>query len=349
MDKLATFIINSAVKLGFDLVGITPLAPSKYAQQVKEWVKQGKYGQMEWYVKNLSRRLQPTQHLWGKAKTAVVLGFNYRPQPLPSELRRDPSLGLIAYYAHYDDYHDFLLKLLRQLAEQIAKEINNKWQYRLYVDTGPVLEREIAMQAGLGFIGKNTTLINPQLGSFFWLSEIICDLDLPPKVYSPQSGQGGCGLCQRCLVACPTGALTAPYQLDARLCISYLTIEHRGAIPEKLRPLLENWVFGCDICQLVCPWNKRVEEAKLSKLVAKPELAAPHLLELASLTPDDFRERFRSTPVWRAKYSGFMRNVMIALGNWGVREAAGAVKKFLSSDDELIREHARWAWQQIKK
>ncbi len=351
MKDISLHLSKMAQKNKLDLLGTVQLQESSFKQEIINWVQQSSFGQMTWYANNLSRRLDPRQHLWGKARSAIVAGVFYRPPQIPAELRDDPSRGLIAAYAWYDDYHKWFKKRLVALAKEFAAWYPKDFQYRVYVDTGPLLEKELAAQAELGFIGKNTTFINQIKGSYFFLGEIIVDIDLPKMRWQAAVDaeidlpEATCGLCRRCLTACPTGALTAPYKLDARLCISYLTIEHRGVIPENLRPLMKNWIFGCDICQIVCPWNKKVKDQ--SDLPLREEMIAPSLLDLVKLSENDFLAYFRKSPVLRTGYSGFMRNVMIALGNWADKRAQSAVEKFLHHPDEIIRDHAKWAWQQV--
>jgi len=335
-------------------ISISTLDRSDCGDRVKEWLLKQRQGEMNWYEKNLDRRLDPRKNLYNKAQTSISVGLFYRPPELPLEILNDPSRGIIARYALYEDYHKVMEKMLKKLAEKISREVNN-WNYHIYVDTGPILEREIAARAGLGFIGKNTTLINTTLGSYMFLGEIICDLDLVsdqesilnPK-YLSENTPGTCASCSRCQQACPTGALLEPYVLDARKCISYLTIENKGEIPRNQRPLLKNRIYGCDICQEVCPWNKKLQPDLLSRLKLKVD-QAPHLLDLLSMTEGDFMEKYKGLPILRAKYRGFMRNVLVAVGNWGDESALLPVAKLLHSPEALIRQHAAWALWQISK
>lgn len=340
-------IKSLAREVGFDLVGISKLDKSKFQRQVEAWVNQERHGNMKWYEKNLDRRVEPNKHLGSKAISAITVGLYYRPAEIPDKLKNDPSRGLIARYARYDDYHKVIEKMLKLLASDIGKLINKNWEYHAYTDTGPVLEREIGAKGGLGFIGKNTTLINPSLGSYFFLAEIVCDIEF--KSYTGIDAKAGtCGLCQRCQIACPTKALLNAYELDARRCISYLTIENKGPIPIEFRPLIGNLIYGCDICQEVCPWNKRLPADLITKLKPRLELVTPRLLDMASLSEDEFKKYFKGTPILRAKYRGFIRNVLVALGNWGSKKALGQVQVLADSQDELIKEHAIWALDQIK-
>ncbi len=354
--ELSEKIKEIGMDVGFDLVGIAKLDQSKYKEQVKNWVKDNKHGEMHWYAKNLDRRVNPKKNLYGKAISAITVGLSYRPIEISEELRNDSSRGLIARYAQYDDYHDVMFVMMEEFTDLIKKEINQIWNYHIYIDTGPVLEREVAEVAGIGFIGKNTILINPDMGSYFFIGEIICDLDLFQTSDVRNSGHrmsgiakvGTCGLCTRCIQNCPTAALIKPYQLDARRCVSYLTIENKKDIPIDFRPMLKNWIYGCDICQQVCPWNKRISAGKLSKLKHRNDLVAPKLLGLLDLTEDGFKKMFVNSPVLRIKWLGLMRNVLVATGNWGNQEALPAVKRYIKHNNEIIREHANWALKQIK-
>jgi epoxyqueuosine reductase len=336
-----------ATGVGFDLVGISRLEPSQYQTEVEAWVKNGWHGDMLWYPKNIDRRLDPTKHLYSKALSAITVGLLYRPVEIPTELKNNPARGLIARYALYDDYHDVIETMLEQLAKNISQEVQGKWNFQAYVDTGPVLEREVGARAGLGFFGKNTTLINTTLGSYFFLAEIICDLPLASDINKINNHQGTCGLCQRCQDRCPTGAFTAPYQLDARRCISYLTIEHKTDIPEALRPLLKNWIYGCDECQEVCPWNKKAINLITTKLKWSEDLIAPPIVDLLTMRPDEFAYKFKKSPIKRITWSRFMRNVLVAAGNWGDKQLIPLLNIHSQSADQLVAVPARWARQQI--
>lgn len=341
---------------GFDLVEITKLSKSQYASHVKEWVDKNRHGSMQWYEKSVDRRLDPKQHLYGKAVTAITVGLYYRPAEIDPEILADPARGIIARYALYPDYHRIMEKMLKKMASELSVLCNDNWEYRVYVDTGPLLEREVGEQGGLGFIGKNTTLINTTLGSYFFLGELVCDQNITGSDilsalhdrFAPQAtaGEGTCGTCTRCQDACPTNAFVAPYTLDARKCISYLTIENRGSIPLKLRPLMKNRIYGCDICQEVCPWNKK-SSGFFGNTLQKSVDQAPYLIELVNLDEDGFRKKYQGTPILRAKREGFIRNVLVAIGNWGDVSAREYVVPLLEDDSRLVREHASWALSQI--
>ncbi|MBI5773724.1 MAG: tRNA epoxyqueuosine(34) reductase QueG [Verrucomicrobia bacterium] len=255
------------------------------------------------------------------------------------------SFGQIARYARFADYHDVLgekLKLLTTFVDELGGSATRSlW----YVDTGPVLERDLAQRAGLGFIGKHTNLISRRLGNWIFLAEILTTLELPPD--APEKNR--CGSCARCLDACPTRAITAPFQLDARRCISYLTIELKGAIPVELRPAIGNRIYGCDDCLAVCPWNRFAQEGRLMQPHARGDLDAPDLLALLALDEAGFKRKFAGTPVLRTKRRGLLRNVCVALGNVGGVEALPALQRAANDSEPLIAEHARWAVQQIER
>ncbi|OQY46216.1 MAG: tRNA epoxyqueuosine(34) reductase QueG [Anaerolineaceae bacterium 4572_78] len=253
---------------------------------------------------------------------------------------------MIASYAWHIDYHLLLTPKLYELQRWITTQVDVTINGRAYVDTGPILERELAVRGGIGFIGKNTCLLHPKMGSYVFLGEIILDYELP---FDEPDKQSTCGKCTRCLTSCPTNALIVPHTLDSRLCISYLTIEHKKNIPLKLRPLMRNRIFGCDICQEVCPYNKRFAipsdepafQAELDKM-------APSLLDLITLDDSAFRKRFKNSPIKRTKRRGFLRNVCIALGNWGDKKALPILQSALHDKEPLIRHHAQWAIQKIR-
>jgi epoxyqueuosine reductase len=250
----------------------------------------------------------------------------------------------VARYAQFADYHDVLgerLKALTGFVNQLGgTHVKSLW----YVDTGPLLERDLAQRAGLGFIGKHTNVISRQFGNWILLAEIITTLELDPDA----SEKNRCGNCVRCLDACPTRAITAPFQLDARLCISYLTIELKGPIPMELRPAIGNRIFGCDDCLAVCPWNRFAREGRMMKAHARPDLSAPDLVELLQLDEAGFKSRFAGTPILRTKRRGLLRNVCVALGNTGDASALPALQKATGDSEPLIAEHARWAMERIQ-
>jgi epoxyqueuosine reductase len=309
------------------------------------WLQAGRHGEMHWLAKNAAKRIDPQQVLPG-VRSVIVVALNYGTSGTPpSAFRLPPSAGVVARYARHQDYHEVMGGRLRQLAQFVSEQGGEGTRALGYVDTGPVLERDFAERAGVGFIGKHTNVISRQFGNWLLLGEILTTLELEPD--APEKNR--CGHCTRCLAACPTQAITAPFQLDARLCISYLTIELKGSIPVELRPAIGNRIFGCDECLEACPWNRFAAESRLMKQHQRSELAAPDLLELLALDEAGFRVRFAGTPLLRAKRRGLLRNVCVALGNVGGPEALPALERAASDPEPLIAEPARWAVQQIRQ
>jgi epoxyqueuosine reductase len=349
--------------LGFDLVGVAPASPLETVDHYRSWLARGHHGQMAYLSRPdaVARRANLGQVLPG-VKTVVVVGTNHHFDRSRLDLSDDGSRGVIASYARGDDYHDVLTPRLHELAAFLEARTAEPFSYRAYVDTGPLLERELASQAGLGFIGKNTNLIHPQLGSWLLLGTLLLTIEAEEwglatrSTLQPECLHGSerrlsatCGQCTRCLDACPTGAFVAPYVLDARRCISYLTIELKGPIPRELRPGLGNRIFGCDVCQDVCPWNRRfARPTSTHALQPRPGNAAPHLLELMAMDEEGFRRHFRKSPVKRTKRRGLLRNVAVALGNWGEPGAVPALVHALGDVEPLVRGHAAWALGQIR-
>jgi epoxyqueuosine reductase len=345
-------IRQRALELEFDDCRFTTAAGPAGADQFQDWLATRQHGEMAWLERTAPKRTDPQKVLPG-AKSVICLAANYGPRardftprdnahPSTPDLR--PSTGLIARYARFADYHDVLgerLKVLTTFVNQLGgADTRSLW----YVDTGPLLERDFAQRAGLGFIGKHTNVISRRSGNWILLAEIITSLELEPD--APEKNH--CGNCVRCLDACPTRAITAPFQLDARLCISYLTIELKGSIPVELRPALGNRIFGCDDCLAVCPWNRFAREGQLMKAHARPGLAAPDLVELLRLDEAGFKSRFAGTPVLRIKRRGLLRNVCVALGNVGDPSALPALEKAAGDAEPLIAGHARWAMERIQ-
>lgn len=331
-----------AVELGFDHVGIAPAIPAPRADKFRAWLDHGYHGNMAWLARDPGRRTDPGQVLPGAGSVVVVGQSYYVGDPDPA-LWDDPSRGRIARYAWGTDYHDHLTPLLRELATFIQDETGAVSRY--YVDTGPVLERSVAEQAGLGYIGKNSLLIDPASGSYLFLAVVLVAAELDPDV---PNAAGTCGSCRRCQDICPTHAFPAPYILDSTRCISYLTIELKEAIPEALRPHLGNWIYGCDACQSVCPWVRQYAQPREHPFLAfDPDVCAPRLIELMALDDKGFRDRFRKTPIQRTKRRGLLRNVAVALGNWGDASARPVLETSLADPEPLIREHARWALDRI--
>jgi epoxyqueuosine reductase len=311
-------------------------------EHYRAWIEASYHGEMAYLARTdtIARRGDLARVLPG-VRSVVTVGMNYHTAPLPTDLRDDPSRGVMASYAWGDDYHNVLTPRLRALGAFVEEETGGSLAYRAYVDTGPLLEREIAARAGLGFVSKSTNLIHPRLGSWLFLGELLLTVELPP---SEMEHQGNCGRCTRCLEACPTDAFAAPYVLDARRCISYLTIELKGPVPRESRPLMGNRIFGCDICQEVCPWNRRfAQPTGEPAFQPRPDAMAPYLLDLMALDDEGFRRRFKGSAVKRAKRRGLLRNAAVALGNWGDPAAVPALARALNDAEPLIRGHAAWA------
>ena len=369
--------------MGFDLCGVAPVEPVDQLAELAnlpEWLARGYAGEMN-YLHD-PRRADPALVLEG-ARNLVVVALNYNsPLPYSTEAAAvatdEAPRGWISRYAWGDDYHEVLHDKLETLLSAMRAEFPEPFDARAYVDTGPVAERVAAKHAGLGWLAKNTCLINEDLGSWLFLGVVLTTLDLAPSLAPAEAPPADlCGNCTLCLDACPTQAFAAPYVLDARRCISYLTIESRGAIPEDLRPLLGSAVFGCDICQDVCPWNRKAPataakefaprevaapprqaalDARISNTESRFSTFAPQLEILAALSQRDFSELFRASPVKRAKWRGMVRNACVALGNAHLerdsaasRRALATLERLATSDDALIAEHARWALARLTR
>jgi epoxyqueuosine reductase len=327
---------------GCQLVGVAPVARFQELEFYPQWLQEGYAGEMHYLQRQLPARLDPRKIL-PEAQSVIVIGVVYNTKaPLSTEID-DPRRGWISRYAWGDDYHEVLHEKLASLHGFLEKEAGPDYKGRYYVDTGPVLDRVFAKYAGLGWFGKNTNLINQRLGSWFFIGELITNLVLEFDAPPPDR----CGTCRRCIEACPTEAIIAPYVLDSRRCISYLTIELRDEIPEELRPKMGQHVFGCDICQDVCPWNRKATVTTDSAFSPRHGAYAPRLAELAEMDEESFRQRFRRSPVKRAKWRGLMRNVLVALGNSKVKDYLPVAARFLAHPDALLQEHARWAYKKL--
>ncbi len=343
--SLAAAVKSEARAAGFDLCGITTAAPfGLEGRALADWVAHGYHGEMAYMARNAPRSPAPTAVV-PDAQSLVVVALYYGDAVpgLDDGARRGDHRGRISRYAHGDDYHLVMEPRLRRLAEFLRARGARVARY--YVDTGPVIDRAAARRAGIGWFGKNTMIITKRkYGSWVFVGEILTDLEIAPDA----EAEGDCGRCRICLDACPTGAIVAPYTVDARRCISYLTIEHRGAIPRDLRPQIGDHIFGCDICQAVCPHNVRTAAARHPELAPRPETGArPDLIPLLNITEAEFRRRFRGSPVKRTKRRGLRRNVAVALGNAGDAAAVPALGEALDDTDALVRAHAAWALGRI--
>ena len=355
--------------LGFNRVGVIPVAPARRLDAYLAWIAAGRHGEMGYMARpdRVARRRDLDVILPG-ARALVVVGLDYATAPLPPAIAADPARGRFSNYAWGADYHMVMTPRLEELAEWMGKKAGEQGgrgaggregaavRSRVYVDTGALLERDHGETAGLGFTGKNTLLIDPRYGSWFFLGMLLTTLPLEydsplDGALSPTLSQGArvsCGSCHRCLDACPTAAFPAPYVLDARRCISYLTIELKGWIPAELRPLMGNWVYGCDVCQDVCPFNRfATPAAEAAFRPASWDAAAPPLLDLLALDDDGFARRFAGSPVRRIGRARLVRNACVAAGNWGSAAAVPALAALLCDAAPLVRGHAAWALRRI--
>jgi epoxyqueuosine reductase len=337
--SVKTAIRREAQALGFTLCGFAPVQPPPHGDFVRRWIADGNAGTMSYIGRGLKKRLDPNRLLPSLAGV-VTVGYPYAPKRIPPVDWRNELRGRIAAYALGRDYHGVILEKLYALAAAIRNL--GAAVARPYVDTGPVLEREWASLGGIGWFGKNTMLLHQREGSWFFLGEVLTDLEFDSEPII----QDHCGTCRRCLDLCPTGALQPGYRMDARLCISYLTIEYRGIIPPVLRPQMGEWIFGCDVCQEVCPWNDRGDEEEVCSGDALD--AHAFLPDLLDLNADGYERRFGDTAVSRARYDCFLRNVAIALGNTGNPRAVSSLARALACHPAvLVRVHAAWALGQI--
>ena len=357
-------LVALAERLGFDLCRVARATAPPHANEFRQWLSEGRAGTMEWLERNQDRRTDPELVLPG-VRSVVVLAMNYwnaergtgnaemlsdaerlSESEFPSSEFRVPrssvprSSGRIARYAWGDDYHEVIERKLRVLDDWLAARGGRQ---RHYVDTGPVLERDFAALAGAGWHGKSTMLIHPKLGTWFFLAEVLTTLEIEPDTPLPDR----CGRCTRCIDACPTAAIAGPHQLDARRCISYLTIEHKGSIPLELRSLIGDRIYGCDDCLEACPWNRFAQAANETAFAARPFVHGMALRDFLALDDDGFRALFRKSPIKRLKRRGLLRNVCVALGNVGTEDDLPALELAAQDPEPLIAEHARWAIERI--
>jgi len=343
MFPLATHIKERAHALGFELAGIAAATPADGFDRLRAWLDQGFAGEMAYMDRYAEARRHPSSIL-PEVRSVVMVGVNYNLGVTEQQRDADRSIsGRIARYARGADYHDILRGRLKQLLAWIQQEAPN-CRGRAVVDTAPLLERDFARRAGLGWFGKNTMLINKRLGSYFFLGALLLDLELPAD---PVHDTSHCGTCTACLDACPTQAFPAPGQLDSRRCISYLTIELRGPIPEELREPMGDWLFGCDVCQEVCPWNRKAPPGTEPAFQALPDLEPADPVELLSLSDAEFRRRFGGTALTRTRRRGLLRNAAVVLGNQGDVSVLPALQRALEDPEPLVREAAAWAIARI--
>jgi len=379
LAAITELIKRAAAELGFDAAGIAAVHAFPELDYFPEWIAAGHAGEMQYLLardEHGELKRASLQRVAPWARSVVVCAMNYNtaqpysieadarlsrvtrppgadganrpaqiPRSRPTLARDDNSRGWISRYAwSQQDYHDVLLRRLRQLETKIRDAANGEaLETRSYVDTGPLVERVYARYAGVGWIGKNTCVINQRLGSWLFLGVILTSLELDPDLPAPDR----CGSCTRCIDACPTEAIVAPHELDAQRCIAYLTIEKRGAIPEELRGQMGRHVFGCDICQDVCPWNRRAPAASAPEFQPRPGLVNPALEWLAQMNAEEFRDSFRDSPVKRAKRSGLRRNAVVAMGNSGDRRFVPMLQELAQDGDVFVAEHARWALEKL--
>ncbi len=350
MKDVREAIREKAKGLGFQAVGFARAgAEATDGANLAAFLKDGRHGDMDWLAANAARRADP-RVLWPEARTIVSVGLNYAPSDDPLGALARPREGAVSVYARGGDYHHLLKKRLKRLARWVAE--THGGGVKVFVDTAPVMEKPAAMRAGIGWQGKHTNLVSRAHGSWLFLGEMLTTLDLPPDRPPDSPEADHCGTCDACLRACPTDALPAPYRMDARRCISYLTIEHKGDIDPALKSLMGNRIYGCDDCLAVCPWNKFATPTKEPVLLPRAELAAPRLADLAALDDAAFRALFAGSPIKRTGRDRFVRNVMIAVGNSGGNSGEASLlavaRARLDDSSPLVREAARWAVERLE-
>ena len=349
LSHIAALVKKAAHKAGFELAGIAPVGGFAELRRFEAWIAAGRAGEMKYMeardeAGKLKRASLQSTAPW--ARSVIVCAINYNTSQPYSVAVDTPGRGWISRYAwSREDYHQVVMRKLREVESQVRRAAGDDRDLitRCFVDTGPLVERVYAKHAGVGWIGKNTCILNQKMGSWLFLGVILTSLELTPDVPVPDR----CGKCTRCIDACPTDALVAPYELDSKLCISYLTIEKRSAIPENLREGMGRHVFGCDICQDVCPWNRKAPATEAPEFQPREGLVNPALDWLAGMTADEFREKFRGSPIRRTKHSGLRRNAVIAMGNSGQRRFVPQLEKLASDEDPVVAESARWALSKL--
>ena len=342
MTSLKARIFDKAAELGFCAWGIARAdAVADAGERLKEWIAAGHHGEMGWMEARAEQRASP-QGLWPEAKSVIALAMSYAPASDPLALAEARNRGRISVYAQGADYHKVVKKALKAMGRWLADEAG--CQLKVFVDTAPVMEKPLSAAAGIGWQGKHSNLLNREHGSWLFLGVIYTTLELEPDA----PAQPHCGSCTRCIDACPTGAIVAPNLVDARRCISYLTIEHAGPIPHEFREAIGNRIYGCDDCLAVCPWNRFASEGQANKAFApRPELAAPALADLLALDDASFRELFSGSPIKRIGVNRMIRNCLIAAGNSGDATLLAAVERHLASDDPVVADAAKWASERL--
>jgi epoxyqueuosine reductase len=340
-EGLKGSLIDQARGLGFDCIGVTdPGAIAEAARHFRDFLQASAHGDMDWLAANPERRTDP-RVLWPGVRSVIMVGVNYGPDEDPLAILQQRARGAISVYAQGDDYHDLIKKRLKTLARWLVA--TSGCEVKVFVDTAAIMEKPLAQAAGIGWQGKHTNLVSRDFGSWLFLGAIFTSADLPRD----QADADHCGSCQACLDICPTAAFPAPYKLDARRCISYLTIESKGPIPREFRKAIGNRIYGCDDCLAVCPWNKFAEAGHEAKLAAREELRAPDLAALARLDDAAFRSLFAKSPVKRVGRDRFIRNVLIAIGNSNDRALAAEAERLLGDKNALVRGAAVWALSQL--
>lgn len=340
-DRLREFLANEAKALGFDAIAIaSPDAVPVAAERLAAFVEAGRHGTMDWIADTAARRGTP-RGLWPQVRSVIMLAMNYGPDDNPLDLLTRTDRGAISVYARHRDYHDVIKGRLKTLAQKLAARTGE--EVKVFVDTAPVMEKPLAEAAGIGWQGKHTNLVSREFGSWLFLGSIFTATEIAPD--GPDADH--CGSCRACLDICPTNAFPAPYQLDARRCISYLTIENKGPIPHEFRTAIGNRIYGCDDCLAVCPWNKFAQTASEAKLTARDDLRAPMLADLLELDDAAFRSFFSASPVKRIGRDRFLRNVLIAAGNSGDPGLVAQAGRLLGDPAALVRGAAVWALSQL--
>jgi epoxyqueuosine reductase len=349
LETISQIVAKAATDAGFDLSGIAAVGDSPELKYFPQWIAEGRAGEMKYLeARDEQGRLKRAslEHVAPWARSVVVCAINYNTAQPYSTAFAGRDRGWISRYAWSGaDYHDAVMRRLRRVEAELTDIAGADVVTRCYVDTGPIVERVVAKYAGIGWIGKNTCIINQQKGSWLFLGVILTSLELAPSLPAPDR----CGSCTRCIDACPTDAIVAPYRLDSNKCIAYLTIEKRGVIPEEMREGIGRHVFGCDICQDVCPWNRKAPATAIAEFQAQEGLVNPALEWLAEISAEEFREKFRGSPVSRTKRAGIRRNAVIAMGNSGDERFLPVLEKLGSDEDEVVAESAEWAGRKLRE